>query len=217
MPFTGGKWWYSFKTFPVRGWVKQQLIKLAIGEHLNEDYFLIVDSDIFFIKPFQLEDYVLAGKYPFYREDNEELSQMFKQWNKVAGHLLDYQAWESVRTCYVGPCIFWSKKYLQLLLQHIENICQRSWQEAVCRHLHISEYTIYGIFVDFILSEDLKNHYPFEKECTLNHYEEKPLSLVDLENLAAQKEEHHMGAMISAKSGTKASDIATAFSIDLTD
>ena len=44
--------WLSLKTMPLRGWHVQQLRRIAIAAHAQEDVLIFCDSDVAFLKPF---------------------------------------------------------------------------------------------------------------------------------------------------------------------
>ena len=47
---------------PVRGWIQQQVIKLAAVGASEDDVVLIADSDVEFVRPFTAEDWLGSGK-----------------------------------------------------------------------------------------------------------------------------------------------------------
>ena len=53
MPFSR-RWWLSLKSVPIRGWIVQQLIKIGVGEHVDADAYIFVDSDLAFVRPFDV-------------------------------------------------------------------------------------------------------------------------------------------------------------------
>ena len=59
------KWYLSFKTLPVRGWIRQQTVKAATAKFLDEECFLIMDSDTFFVDDFKFENFVKKGSVSF--------------------------------------------------------------------------------------------------------------------------------------------------------
>ncbi|SMF80002.1 DUF6492 family protein [Pseudobacteriovorax antillogorgiicola] len=215
IPFTKKRWWYSFKTPPVRGWVRQQLIKLGIPAKINHDYYILMDSDSFFLKPFQLEQSITQAKVPLYCEPTDELPEMFQRWNRVSAKILKIPLSSIEQRCYVGICIFWSKQLLNELLQYIEKQHRKPWQEVICSQIQFSEYTLYGIFAEYVLGE-LNSPQALDPTIrTLDYWQEVPLQEDELEQLTNKIEDHHIGGMISAKSGTKADAIAKAFGIEL--
>ena len=46
--------WLSFRTPPLRGWHVQQMRRIAIAEMAEEDVLVFCDSDVFFVRPFEL-------------------------------------------------------------------------------------------------------------------------------------------------------------------
>lgn len=52
----------EFKIFPkTRGWFKQQLIKMAIAEKIETDFYLTLDADVICVKPVIFSDLVKDG------------------------------------------------------------------------------------------------------------------------------------------------------------
>jgi hypothetical protein len=47
---------------PNKGWYRQQLIKLAAFEHVRTPFYLTLDSDVIFVRPFTADDLVVDGR-----------------------------------------------------------------------------------------------------------------------------------------------------------
>ena len=62
--------WLSSRTMPLRGWHVQQLRRIAVARHLDEDAFLYSDSDVVFLKPFDTGSLWRDGALRLYRQDN---------------------------------------------------------------------------------------------------------------------------------------------------
>ncbi len=75
---------------PVRGWILQQVLKLAAAAAFREDAIVLVDSDIEFIRPFTPETFVRQGVVRFYRNPNavDERLPRHMIWHRVARALL---------------------------------------------------------------------------------------------------------------------------------
>ena len=67
---TARKFWYSNRTWPMRGWHVQQLRRIAIAFHLSEDGLLYCDSDMLFVRPFTTTDLWRDNCLRLYRKDN---------------------------------------------------------------------------------------------------------------------------------------------------
>ena len=40
--------WFSLKTFVIRNWILQQIVKISIAQYLKQDVLIFVDSDVTF-------------------------------------------------------------------------------------------------------------------------------------------------------------------------
>ena len=56
---------------PIRGWILQQVIKLAAVAASEVDVVVLVDSDIEFLRPFSSETFMKRGVVRFYRKPGE--------------------------------------------------------------------------------------------------------------------------------------------------
>src|SRR5258708_16894788 len=54
---------------PVRGWIMQQIIKLAAATRLDADILLLVDSDVQFVRPITFDTFGQNGRLLQYRRD----------------------------------------------------------------------------------------------------------------------------------------------------
>src|SRR6516164_6772328 len=71
---------------PVRGWILQQVIKLAALAASEDNAVLVVDSDAEFIRPFTAEMFVRDGRVRFFRKPNQIDKQLSRHmtWHRVA-------------------------------------------------------------------------------------------------------------------------------------
>jgi hypothetical protein len=56
---------------PIRGWILQHVRKLAAAAASEEDVVLLVDSDVEFLRAFNVETFVRNGVVRFYGKPNE--------------------------------------------------------------------------------------------------------------------------------------------------
>jgi len=61
LPFAR-RWWLSLKTPPMPNWILQRLVKLSSPCYTSEDVLVFVDSDVAFVRPFDLQGLVREGK-----------------------------------------------------------------------------------------------------------------------------------------------------------
>ncbi len=153
------RWWMSLKTLPVRNWILQQIVKLSMAEVIHDaDVFIYVDSDVTFVKPF--------GPDRFLRDDLVRLNRVHYQgadherWLQSAADILGLPRDAPPRVNYVASLVTWRRDRLQDMYRHIERVSGKSWRRAILKHLHFSEYTIYGVFVECILGLEQAGHSP---------------------------------------------------------
>ncbi len=188
---------------PVRGWVTQQVVKLAATAASDADVVLVADSDLLFVRPFDVHDYV-HGRLPlFYRLPAGVHAGLPRhvEWHRVARRLLglsdrvtppltDYVCW---------PCP-WSPSVVRSMLARVEEVQRVPWQSAVARCRHFSEMILYGVYVEEVLGGH-GLHATDQMRCP-RHDAEAELQEQDLRDLVARLQPGDVALMVSAKSPT---------------
>ncbi|MEY3018149.1 MAG: hypothetical protein RL336_1284 [Pseudomonadota bacterium] len=146
------KWWLDDQFFPVRGWVLQQLIKLSSHTATEADVLLFVDSDIVFFKHFDSSILFQGEKTRLLRVPCSPPSGVHSEWQRVAEKLFGLPEQPFIMD-YVGQLISWRRDHLQAMLQHIEHITGKAWHHAVGHQKTVSEYILYGNFIERCLQD----------------------------------------------------------------
>jgi len=130
------RWWLSLKTLPIRNWMLQQIVKLSIAKVVPTDVLIFVDSDVFFVRPYDPRSLVRDGQLPLFREYGEALRTEFNvRWHRVGARLFGLEPKDDYLTSYVGNIITWRARNVSLLHEHIEKVTGRSWIESLSRLL----------------------------------------------------------------------------------
>jgi len=187
---------------PVRGWVSQQVVKLAATAASDADLVVVADSDLVFVRPFGLETFRRDGVPLLYRlEDGvHEGLPRHVQWHRTARRVLglpddvsaplpDYICW---------PCA-WEPSVVRRLLAHVESVHRRPWQTTLAGCLHLSEMIVYGVFVDEVLGGS--DAVTSRMHC-LRHTHETAFDRGALDQFLSGLRPDDLSVMISAKSGT---------------
>ena len=202
--------WFSFKTLPIRNWLVQQIVKLEIANHLREDVLVFVDSDVFFIKPFERQLFIRNDEVRLQRVsfNPSSVSQLKTRinWCNSATYLLGLPSFkkfnrENPLINYVGNLVTWRRNNVLLLHQHIERVTQKSWLEAIANSWYFSEYMLYGIFIERILKER-SDHYWDCQPVSHEYWGTTPLTLEQLQQFKKKMNPQCIAIMISAKSKT---------------
>jgi Family of unknown function (DUF6492) len=198
------QWWLSLKHGAIRGWIIQQIIKLATAQFLNEDVFVFVDSDVAFIRPFDWQNFVRDGKVRLLRipEHITPHTPIGNKWNYNACSLLNLPPVTPPVPGYIGQIITWRRDHLLDLYNHIETALGCGWIEAVCNNWNVSEYVIYGVFVDKVL-QSTSGHYHDESLLCHEYWFNKVLSDHELLSFFNRTPEEYIAVMISAKANIR--------------
>lgn len=202
--------WFSFKTLPIRNWLIQQIVKLEIANHLQEDVLVFVDSDVFLIEPFERRLFVQNNLVRLQRVsfDPSFVSQITTRikWRNSATYLLGLPPFEKFNRenpsiDYVGNLITWRRDNVLLLHQYIERVTQKYWLEAIANSWHFSEYMLYGIFIERVLKER-SGHYWDSQPVSHEYWGTTPLTKKQLQQFQQKIDPRCIAMMISAKSKT---------------
>ena len=188
---------------PVRGWILQQVIKLAAVAASEHDVVLLVDSDIEFVRPFGLETFVRDGVVRFYGRVNEinETLPRHIVWHKVARALLGLPPAQLPYTDYVSSLLAWNPAIVRRMLDRVATTTGRPWANVIAGQLHFSEWTLYGVYVDNVVGAPA-NSFASDDPLCLAYWDRTPLTLDGAVDFLSGVRPTDLAAMISAKSRT---------------
>ncbi|GGA78737.1 hypothetical protein GCM10011491_02410 [Brucella endophytica] len=146
--------WLSLRTPPLRGWHAQQLRRLAIAGKLSAAGLLYCDSDVIFLKGFDVSALWKDGALRFYRHDSAlpvETGPGHAEWYANAGFALGLAGNVAQPHDYITNPVQWRRDTVVSMLSHIEARHGRHWIEAIAARRHFSECILYGRYVDEVL------------------------------------------------------------------
>lgn len=152
------KWWLDNGMWPVRGWMMQQITKLCADVVTNRENIIFVDSDIEFISPLQHDRFIREGALRLHRKPLHMSDGVHLKWHHGAAELLGLNP-RYFGSDYIGPLATWRRSNLIQMKQYIEDCQQRPWHEAVGRRMTVSEYTLYGVFVEHVIGIEKSGHF----------------------------------------------------------
>lgn len=162
--------WLSFRTKPLRGWHVQQMRRIAIAAHVDEDVLVYVDSDVAFLKPFDCGVFQRDGKVRLFRRDGamaDRAPDDHQIWSRNAGHALGIASPTVSPHDYISTLISWRRSSVTDMCARIEAIHGRDWVEVLGAARKFSECLLYGRFVDEVLEGD--GHFRgFEEFCRVH-------------------------------------------------
>ena len=188
---------------PLRGWIVQQLIKLAVAEHLSEGVVVLADSDLVFIRPVTVASFAPGGRVRLYRSDGgvDESLPRHLRWHAVARDLLGMPpAHDPPLPDYVSSLNCWDSDVVRHMLRQVELATERRWLDAVGKELHFSEWTLYGVFADGF--EDAEHVSLTSESLCHSYWDTVPLTPAGATAFLSSVGDHDVAYMIGAKSNT---------------
>ncbi len=188
---------------PVRGWVMQQAIKIAAAGLIEADVVLLADSDVVLVRPTNAERFTAGGRLCLYRDERGVTADMERHvtWHRIARELLGLPAAPPPPLPdYVSPLNFWDPAIVRAMQLRITETTGLHWMDAFNSRLHISEFILYGVFVDEVLCAETRP--PSDITICHNSWQRTPLSTADALAFAERLGPDAIAMMISAKSHT---------------
>lgn len=138
-------------SLPVRGWIAQQIMKIAASLESSADIVVHLDSDTAFIRPFPFEQVSREGHVHIYRDPKSTGHASHTLWQEAAGRLLGLPPRSYYGGEYIGSFIVWKTSVVRGLVERLEKISGHSWITTLARTPHFSEYVLYGVYADHVL------------------------------------------------------------------
>jgi Family of unknown function (DUF6492) len=188
---------------PLRGWILQQIVKLAAAAELPADVVVMADSDITFCRPLRAGTFMRDGVVRLFREPGGVHEGMPRHvlWHRAARSLLGLPGGQPPFTDYVSSMLAWDPAVVRAMLARVTEVTGRPWADAIGAHLHFSEWTLYGVFVDQVLGAPA-NSFASDDPLCHTYWLEEPLDAAGLDAFLAGIAPDDIAVMVSAKSRT---------------
>jgi hypothetical protein len=197
------KWWWSLKSWPVRGWIVQQLVKLSASEATDAEVLAFADSDVVFIRPVAAADLRAGDAVRLYAHPDRGRGGRHGNWNRVAGRLLGIDAADYHGADFITQLVTWRRDVLIGLQQRLAERSGKPWQVTLARELDFSEYVLYGVYATRVLG-DASGHAPTPVElchCSWHHHRYGDAGEMDVPAFMQQLEPHHRAVLIQSNLG----------------
>lgn len=142
--------WFSFRTGWLIGWHIQQMVKIQMATVVQDECLLYCDSDVMFVRPFDVSSLGQDDKTRFYRSSELATASAITnpKYLVAASQLLGLGHDPFPCATYVDNLVIWKRSLVQDMCAHIEKQAGKSWIAALGRKMIFSEYSIYGLFAD---------------------------------------------------------------------
>ena len=197
IPWKGSSW-YNWRALPMRGWISQQVYKLAAVNVVREDILVMTDSDTTFVRPFSVENFLVDGKTGLL--DVDYCAGMVPTWTGVATKLLGLNAQPNLRG-HVGNLIAWQREHMLDLHAHIERATGLPWQIAIARQRTFSEYILYGCYIRDVVGYGASHHAPSTRALVKQPWDHDLSTQAGLKAYFDTIEPDNIAVMIHSKDG----------------
>jgi Family of unknown function (DUF6492) len=200
--------WLQAHGRPIRGWLLQQLIKLAVAEELTADVLVHADSDVVLVRPFSISSVIDGDDQVRLYELPDEIDETLPDhilWHRSAEKLLGIEHAESPMPDFISSLVPWKRENAVALLEHIERTTGRHWLPALAAASDVSEYTLYGRFAQDVLGESAGQFVSPTPLCH-DYYKRVPLAVPELEALLDRVGEEEVAVSLTSKAGMKPDD-----------
>jgi Family of unknown function (DUF6492) len=200
--------WIQGRGRPVRGWLVQQLVKLALAKELTADVLVHADSDVVLVRPFRLSSVTdQVGRVRLVEQPNaiDESMPNHVAWHRSAEKLLGIEPGSLPMPDFITSLVPWRRENAVALLDHVERHTGRHWLRALAAAWDVSEYTLYGRFVRDVLGERAGQFVTSSSLCH-DYWTHAPLSATELERFFDGIGPEEVAVSITAKAGMKPAD-----------
>jgi hypothetical protein len=182
VPFSK-KWWISTSAlYPAKGWMVQQLAKLSAPRVLKEQAVVNMDSDVRFIRPVDPTLFARDGQTRLYCKPGGIVAGMLHvKWHQNICRLLGVKPDELPMDDYVGNVISWDRSLVLDACARVEAVTGLPWHVALTRARLVSEYLLYGLYVDKVVGVRNARVWIDERPWCHTYWGRAPLAHEDVE------------------------------------
>jgi Family of unknown function (DUF6492) len=203
--------WWSWSG-PVAGWQVQQIIKISIAAKIPQTGMLCCDSDMFFIREFDLSKLIRDGKFRLFRSlqraplKHNPDPEMYL----TAESFLGISAIDRCYYLYGDNAITWKRADVVAMIGHVSNLHGMPWERIVRKPAMISENMMYGMFVDEVSGLAGNYFYESQSPCKTLFFK-SPDPHFDLRRFCTETEPHHLAVGIQSNIGLGTAAIEAIF------
>ena len=183
---------YLYRGRIVRGWLMQQVVKLAAAASMPTPMVMHCDSDSFLVRAPRMVDYWNVGKPRLLSRPGGGRDEVHYLWHAAAASLLGLTPTTYFGNDWVGALVTWHRQTVRDLLEAVEHTAGKSWYDAVLSNHDFSEYTLYGAYVEFS-GRCRTPHYATAQSLSLNNWGEPLDTAEQVARFCADLRPEHLG------------------------
>lgn len=196
------RWWLTGCSLPVRGWILQQIIKLAVAKDCGADAVVFADSDLMFIRPLDLNELWCNSRLRLFQNQRGPFmyrNRRYQNWYGFGCDALNLGNPDDQHQAYITQLATMRPDNVTKLCEALENRFQRPWYQTLLNTWDFSEYVLYGLFVGR-LGQDSGHFFTQQELCHSSWFYEinKPSDVADF---VSQASKHHRAVHLQSNLG----------------
>lgn len=198
-------------SLPVRGWIAQQIMKIAAAAMSRADILVHIDSDNAFIRPLDPSRLVRNGVARIYRNPQPVGLATHTRWQHAAGRLLGLEDSAFYGGEYIDPFVVWKTSVVRDLIARIEAVSGTDWIKTLARTQHFAEYVLYGVYADRIAGFEASGLSPENFSLCHSRWSDEFAGEAAIREFVEAVEPHHLTCLIQSTIATAAQSRARVF------
>jgi hypothetical protein len=181
----------------------QQVLKVQAASVIEADQLVLADSDVILVREITADTFRRNGKVRFYRKDAGVHDGMPRHviWHDVSRKMLGLRPEPTPLPDYVSAFNVWDRGTILALQERIERTSGHSWLTEMSSQLHVSEFILYGVFVDKVLGDSAQAT-PSDSILCHSYWDNIPLNESEATRFVRELPDDDVAIMITAKSHT---------------
>jgi len=208
------RWWLTDCSWPVRGWILQQIIKLAVAAKSPVDSVSFVDSDVIFVRPFHLDHLWDAQQLRLFRNTRGPKQYRhirYKNWYRFSCNALSIGKPEYQPSTFIVQLMSMRPELVRRLFRKLEDRFRRPWYQTLLNCFDFSEYTLYGLYAES-LGEARSGHYFTESALCHSSWFYDIHTEQDVQSFVAKRSKKQCAIHLQSNLGLKPDSLVQALS-----
>lgn len=138
---------------PASGWFMQQIVKIAVAGSVDATTLVFADSDLAFVRETTPESFLVDGLRRLYCKPKALTAEMTAHvdWYGHACEMIGVKPGPLPTDDFINWLVSWDTETVIAMRQRVEEVCGMPWHQALARRHHVSEYLLYGAYVDHFI------------------------------------------------------------------
>lgn len=210
------RWWLTNCSLPVRGWILQQIMKIAVAKEAKADAVVFADSDIMFIRNFDLNDLWSGNNLRLFRANrgpNLYSDKRYKNWYEFGCNALNLDNPHRQSGAFITQLATMRPDLTKRLCHTLENKFSVPWYETLLNTWDFSEYILYGIFVESLSEKfgtEHAGHYFNDKELCHSSWFYDIHSKTDVDDFVSGVADRHYAVHLQSNLGLGSTTLSNA-------